>query len=142
MTPVAPDDASALATIHADAFDAAWNADEIAAMISGPGAFGFKHEAAGFILCRVIADEAEVLTIAVSPAHRRRAVATALLTGALAWAEVHGARSMFLEVAEDNHPALALYGAFGFVDVGRRPAYYVRDNHAVGARVMRRDLNR
>ena len=142
MTPVVPDDAPALAAIHADAFDAAWSAEEIAGVISGPGAFGFKHEPAGFILCRVIADEAEVLTVAVSPAHRRQAVATALLTGALAWARVHGARSMFLEVAEDNHTAVALYDALGFVDVGRRPAYYVRDDHAVAARVMRRDLNR
>ena len=49
---------------------------------------------------------------------------------------------MFLEVAEDNRAARALYAAAGFASVGRRPAYYARPGaaDAVAALILRRDL--
>ncbi len=142
MTPVAINDATQLAAIHADAFSSPWDASEITDVLNGPGAFGLMIEATGFILCRVIVDEAEVLTLAVGRRHRRNAVATTLLNGAVGVAALAGARSIFLEVAEDNSAARALYLGIGFAEVGQRPAYYTRATGAVAARVMRRDLNR
>ena len=145
-TPVFPRDAARLASVHAEAFEASWSADAIAEVLAGPGVFalavGGPGPVVGFILCRQIADEAEILTLAVRPADRRRGLATTLLKGAIAVVAVAGARSVFLEVAEDNPVALALYVGAGFADVGRRPAYYARAAGAVAARVMRRDLNR
>jgi ribosomal-protein-alanine N-acetyltransferase len=90
----------------------------------------------------VAADEAEVLTLAVTPATRRRGVASALLRQAMATALACGSRAVFLEVATDNPGAQALYLAHGFGEVGRRPAYFSRPGGAVGALIMRRDLNR
>jgi len=135
-------DAARLASIHAEAFDAPWSSADITEVLAGPGAFGLEIDPVGFILFRAIVDEAEVLTIAVRPAHQRRGVASTLLGGAIELATAQGARSMFLEVAEDNPAAQAFYLRHGFVEVGRRAGYYARPGGAVGARVLRRDLNR
>ncbi len=143
--------APVLAALHATAFDDPWSAADIAVLMRSPGVFAFSgglgansaaREAAGFILCRIAADEAEVLTIAVKPATRRRGVAGALLEQAMAAALAGGARTVFLEVATDNPGAQALYRAHGFGEVGRRPAYFSRPGGPVAALIMRRDLNR
>ncbi len=138
--------APALAALHEQAFDEPWSANEIATLMRSPGVFAFcaslAGKAAGFILCRVAADEAEVLTLAVAPAMRRRGVAGALLDEAMAAALASGARAVFLEVGTDNPDAEALYRARGFVEVGRRPGYFARPTGVVAALIMRRDLNR
>ena len=138
-------DLEALSTVHQAAFTPGWSAEEIADLASGPGAFGLIVEAGaplGMILCRALAGEAEVLTLAVDPAARRRGVARALVTAAAGAAKAAGAEAMFLEVAVDNDGALALYEQAGFVRAGRRPSYYDRGGGLyVDAVVMRLDLN-
>ena len=132
-----------LAAIHASAFDAPWDRQAFDTLLASAGAFGFHQEDHGFILCRVAADEAEILTLAVRPERRGAGLATGLLASALAWAQGLACEAMFLEVAEDNAPALALYRSAGFFEVGRRSAYYARPQGAAAAAlVMRRDLNR
>lgn len=144
--PTTADDAAALADVHALAFSDSWSAGEIAALIRGAGGFGFvarkDEEIAGFILCRTIADEAEVLTLATTPARRRGGVARGLVDAASSHAAQRGAVKLFLEVAEDNHGAIALYQTTGFEQVGSRVAYYSRPGGAIAALVMRCDLNR
>jgi len=133
-----PEDAATLAALHAAAFDRPWNADEIAALMATPGVFALTIDLQGFILCRAIADEAEILTLAVDPARRRAGVGRALVEAAAALAAQGGAGSLFLEVSADNAAALALYAAAGFGRVGLRRGYYVSGADAV---VMRRALN-
>jgi [ribosomal protein S18]-alanine N-acetyltransferase len=138
-------DGAALAELHASAFDEPWLADEILRFAEDRGGFALaiEHEGtlAGFILCRLIAGEAEVLTLAVRPAARRRGVARALLEAAIVLA-APTAESMFLEVAADNPGAVALYEGAGFETVGRRAGYYGRPGAgSVDALVMRRALN-
>ncbi len=96
--------------------------------------------AAGFILCRAAGDEAEILTLAVLPEKRRRGLGYRLLADGLAGAAARGARTMFLEVAEDNIAALALYAGAGFIPVGRRPGYYISAGRSIAATVMARSL--
>jgi ribosomal-protein-alanine N-acetyltransferase len=92
-------------------------------------------------LSRRAADYAEILTIAVDSAHQGRGVGRALLSENLRQAANAGAKAMFLEVAEDNASALALYERFGFVHVGKRSGYYRRaDGSRATAIVMRRSL--
>ncbi len=138
-------DAAPLADLHAQAFRDPWSACEIAAIIRGAGVFGFvargDGKITGFVLCRTIADEAEVLTLATAPAARRAGVARGLVLAASAHAAERGAVKLFLEVAEDNDAAIALYRGFGFRQVGARAAYYSRPGGAIAALVMRRDLN-
>ena len=102
--------------------------------------FGFSG-ANGFILCRAAAGEAEILTLAVDPAARRGGHGRALVDLAMKVAALAGAESAFLEVAEDNTAAQALYIAAGFGLAGRRPRYYRRPDREIDALVMRRDLN-
>lgn len=78
----------------------------------------------GFVLARVAADEAEVLTLAVTPAAQNRGCGGRLLRAAMGGAAAQGAGAMFLEVSPGNAPALAIYARAGFAAVGRRPRYY------------------
>ena len=143
--PVRRRDADRLAEIHRLAFDDPWPAADIAALIDSPGVYGFAARLDGmtsaFILCRVAADEAEILTLATSPPARRRGAAAALVEAGAASALASQAVSLFLEVAQDNHGAIALYTGKGFAEVGRRRSYYRRPDGAVAAVLMRLDLN-
>ncbi|MBS7791055.1 GNAT family N-acetyltransferase [Roseococcus sp. SDR] len=84
----------------------------------------------GFILARRVLDEAEILTLAVHPDHRRQGLGEALVETAAVVTAAAGARVMFLEVAEDNAPAMALYAKAGFERAGRRRDYYAPGAHA------------
>ncbi|MBP1805323.1 GNAT family N-acetyltransferase [Rubellimicrobium aerolatum] len=131
-----------LARLHAAANDRdrPWAAAEFASLLAQPGTLLLGDDRA-MILGRVVLDEAEVLTVATDPAHRRRGLASALLARLESEAAARGATIAFLEVAEDNLPARALYEGRGYAPVGRRPDYYPRkDAQAVAALVLSRPL--
>jgi len=118
----------------------------MAELLASPGIAGLLLEVdggdAGLAICRVVADEAELITIAVRPAYRRRGAARHLLTATIDLVRSAGARSLFLEVAADNPGALKLYELSSFCAVGSRPAYFRRgDGPAAEALVMRLDLD-
>ncbi|MFT6075798.1 MAG: ribosomal-protein-alanine N-acetyltransferase [Yoonia sp.] len=132
----------ALAALHTKAFSAtrAWSATEFASLLSqrGTQVCGTTYS---FALIRVVADEAEVLTLATDPTMRRQGLAKAALSDAEAAAQSAGAQTMFLEVSEDNTAAKALYAACDYTQVGRRPGYYLPKNAApVAALIMRKEL--
>jgi ribosomal-protein-alanine N-acetyltransferase len=93
----------------------------------------------GFILSRLVLDEAEILSVAVASARRGRGLARQLLDTNLRRLAARGARSVFLEVDEANVPARRLYRGAGFQEVGRRESYYsaAQDSAAL---ILRRDL--
>lgn len=144
LRPVGPEASFDLADLHDKAFPKPWTALEFDELLKSPGAFAVLGEAddpaqaKGFILCRSIAGEAEILTIAVDPAARRRGWGAALVEIAAGIAVETGSNAMFLEVAVDNAPAIALYGATGFAKVGLRKGYYPHPDGAKDALVMRR----
>ena len=145
VRPASRDDAAALAEVHAAAFDAPWTAADILRFAEDPGGFALAAEEGeaivGFILCRVMAGEGEILTLAVRPEFRRRGAARVLVEAAAVLAR-QTAAAMFLEVADDNAGAIALYEQTGFSVAGRRLGYYARPGAAaVDAIVMRRALN-
>jgi ribosomal-protein-alanine N-acetyltransferase len=134
IRPLRRDSADACARLHAEGFAHPWSAGEVAALIVSSSTLGaaaldpVNGRLRGFILSRLAADEAEILTIAVEAASRGKGVGRALLQENLRQAANAGAKAMFLEVDKDNASALALYGRLGFVKVGERPAYYRRDD--------------
>ncbi len=134
-----------LAEVHAKAFDDAWSEAEIAAILASPGvvAFGARRDAdlAALLLCRIAADEAEVLTLATVPEYRRRGYAACLIEAGAETARSSGAKALFLEAAADNAAALGLYAQAGFATAGRRPGYYKRSGGTVDALILRLDLN-
>lgn len=120
-------DAAVLAALHAEVFDTPWSVAAIGELLDQSGVFTLAY-ADGFILCRAVADEAEILTLAVRPTARRGGVGRGLVVGAAAFAAGLGAQRLFLEVAEDNVAARALYAAVGFREEGRRRAYYAQSS--------------
>lgn len=131
----------ALADIHAACFPARpWSAEELAALASETGAV-LESTSIGFALARVTLDEAELLTIAVLPEAQGRGTGRSLLAALAARLTDKNVSQLFLEVAEDNAPARALYAQAGFEEVGRRKGYYARpQSAAVDALVLRRRL--
>ena len=123
VRPATPDDLPRLARLHAECFDDGWDTDSLANLLSAAGSISLATDS-GFIIVRVAADEAEILTICVSPSARRHGTGLALLKAAAAKASQVGAAAMFLEVATGNVAAQSLYTSCGFRPVGRRPAYY------------------
>lgn len=118
-----------------------WTEDGIAALLADPGVVALTRST-GFALMRSVADEAELLTIDVRPEAQRRGTGTDLLREVLRVAARTGASAVFLEVAEDNAAARALYRAAGFVEVGRRPSYYRRPaGRHCDALVLRREMD-
>ncbi len=131
--------AEAMAAVHAAAFPPAesWDAAAFATQLAMPGVFGLIDPAGGIILARAVADEAEVLTIAVLPAARRHGIGRRLLAAAIARAGTMGGVMFFLEVSDVNTGALLLYETSGFVQIGRRRRYYPDGSDAL---VMRRPI--
>ena len=141
------DQASAL---HREAFaplgERAWTRQDIAELLASPGVAGLLLQAdgtaIGLAVCRVAADEAELLTIAVQPTHRRLGAGRRLLASVIDHVRTAGARTLFLEVGADNPAARTLYEAMGFRAVATRAAYYRRGTGpAADAVVMGLTLN-
>lgn len=132
-------DCGTMAAIHADAFPArdAWSANVFELQLSLPGVIALLHPAGGMIVARAVADEAEILTLAVAHRARRTGVASALLRAAAGEARDKGARTLFLEVSVRNEAARTLYERLGFAVTGRRKKYYSDKSDAL---VLRLDL--
>ena len=123
----ATDDVAVLAALHATAFAAPWSENAIRDLFATPGVFALVADQ-GFLLARVAGGEAEILTVAVAPAARRKGHGRALVRSAATHAAISGATSLFLEVGVRNDAAQALYRGAGFSDVGRRKAYYADED--------------
>lgn len=135
------------AEIHKSFFARPWDADEIDDLLRQSGAVadaatdGPGKTLYGFVISRVLAPEAELLTIAVARNRQGAGVGKSLLSAHLARLSHQRAAHVFLEVDEGNSSALKLYRAFGFQQVGTRPGYYpAKDGKRATALVLRADL--
>lgn len=131
-----------LASLHIAAFgpERAWSEAAFGKLLQDPAVI-LSIEETSFVLGRVTVDEAEILTVATAPASQGRGLATKALESFNALAAETGALSIFLEVAFDNAPALALYNRAGFKQVGERKNYYRKtDAPAVTALILHKDL--
>jgi Fur family ferric uptake transcriptional regulator len=129
--------ADELAWLHASLFDGGWDAASFRELLTSPGAIAFAagpdvasaemwQPAWGFIIGRVAADEAEVLAVGVARERQRLGIGARLVERLCRAAARRGARRLYLEVAEGNVAARALYDRLGFRENGRRRGYYVR----------------
>ena len=91
----------------------------------------------GYLLATIIDNEAEILSIGVSPDSQRQGVGKRLLQCFFDYGASRNMAEAVLEVAEDNVPALGLYRDFGFAEFGRRKDYYKQGNQKIGAIMMK-----
>jgi ribosomal-protein-alanine N-acetyltransferase len=138
-------DAAAIAPLHAASFRRGWNEQEVEGLlvdrqvIAHRAMIGGKF--IGFIMSRLVEDEAEILSVAVAGRQQGRGLARKLLTLHLRRLAGLGARTVFLEVDEHNKPAIRLYDRAGFHEISRRPNYYAGTGASpAAALVLRRDL--
>jgi [ribosomal protein S18]-alanine N-acetyltransferase len=139
-------DAAEIAGLHTDGFHRPWNDGEFRSLLAQGPVFGFiarpvgNKGAAGFVLARLAAGEAEILTIAVAKPERRSGLGRKLMDAVLRELHAQRAESLFLEVDEKNAAAVSLYRKLGFSQVAKRPSYYQTAEGRSSALVMRLDL--
>jgi ribosomal-protein-alanine N-acetyltransferase len=145
LSEAASRDAAAIAALHAASFRRGWSEQEVEGLLTDRRVI--THRAmigstiTGFIMSRLVEDEAEILSVAVARPRRGRGLARNLLNLHLRRLAALGARAVFLEVDEHNKAAIRLYDRAGFREISRRPNYYPgAGGQAVAALVLRRDL--
>lgn len=137
-------DAAAMASLHAQAFHRGWSDGEFESLLTEKNVIAHRARVqgklVGFILSRLAADEAEILSVAVAIRERGRGLARDMLEMHMRRLAGAGCRTIFLEVDETNQPARRLYKSAGFREVGRRDSYYRQASGATAALVLRRDI--
>ena len=146
VEPATLSDAPRLAELHGASFHRGWGEGEFEIMLGEANTLVHRlrlgRKIAGFAVSRIGADEAEILSIAVDPRYRGQGLSRNLLLTHLGHLAGRGVRTIFLEVEENNRPALSLYKRAGFTVVGRRERYYQQvGGEQLNALLMRRDLS-
>ena len=141
-----PDDAPGIAALEEAIFPDAWDYRSVMDLITTEGAMCFTASEGGrviaYVIGRLIAPEGEIYRVAVDEAYRKRGIAYRLLDYAVKTSRGKGLESIFLEVHSMNTPAINLYRAYGFSEVGRRKGYYRNptDDAIVMLKVSRADI--
>jgi [ribosomal protein S18]-alanine N-acetyltransferase len=143
LSQAGPRDAPALAALHGASFHRGWSDGEFEQLLLDRNIVAHRatlgRSLVGFIVSRLVRDEAEILSVAVASSKRGKGLARRLLDLNLRRLAGLGAHTVFLEVDESNVPARRLYRRAGFRDVGRREGYYPAGQGAA-ALILRRDL--
>jgi ribosomal-protein-alanine N-acetyltransferase len=144
MRPASRADLAGLVALEQGAFSDPWTEAQLRDALEWSGAVALVAEndggVIGYVLGRVVVDQAEILSLAVATPHRRRGIGRELLLAALAAMVGRGARSAWLEVRVSNLTARAMYQSAGFVAAGLRRDYYRQPLE--DAMILRRELPR
>ena len=146
VEPATLSDAPRLAQLHGASFHRGWGESEFESMLGESNTLVHRlrvgRKTVGFAVSRIGADEAEILSVAIDPQCRGHGLSQNLLLVHLGHLAGRGVRTIFLEVEENNRPALSLYKRAGFTVVGRRERYYQEPGgEQLNALLMRRDLS-
>lgn len=145
ILPARPHDLPAVFRIAQQSFPVPWPLDELRRELTRP--FSelrvLRRDAHSSVVAFLnhwrVADELQIMNIAVAPSERNKGYASAMLGELIDQASARKISAVTLEVRRSNDPAIRLYQRHGFHTVGVRPRYY-SDNHE-DALVMTRELN-
>jgi ribosomal-protein-alanine N-acetyltransferase len=123
------EDLGAIVAIERMAFSDPWSQAMFRAHFDTAGGNVFlvaddENGVAGYAVAQAVSDESELLNIAVDQVRRNRGIGALLLEAVMERCRDAGALDMWLEVRASNAGAHALYGRYGFVQVGVRKRYY------------------
>ena len=125
-----------LATIHQEAFVSGYSFEQMQASLNAANNYVIKHGDVGFILFQIVADECEIITIAVLPKFQGKGFARAMITEMLGVCSVMRVKKVFLEVSTKNTSAISLYKKFTFSEYNRRSKYYADGSDAILLQLM------
>lgn len=142
IVPMREDHVAQVAALEKLCFSDPWSEASIRSELHNPLSTWLVSEeggaVTGYIGAQSVPPEADVMNLAVAPDSRRRGVGTLLLGAMTELLHSRGIEALFLEVRPSNSAAIALYERHGFVQVGRRPKYYV--NPTEDALILRKEL--
>ena len=131
-----------IAALETQCFSDPWSETSVRSELSNPLSLWLVAQdggkVVGYVGSQSVAPEADVMNLAVAPEWRSRGIGRALMTALIAQLHSRGITALFLEVRVGNTPAQNLYRSLGFVEVGRRPKYYV--NPTEDALILRKEL--
>lgn len=131
-----------IAALEKQCFSDPWSEVSVRSELSNPLSDWLVAEdggkVVGYVGSQSVAPEADVMNLAVAPEWRSRGIGRALMTALITQLHSRGITALFLEVRVGNTPAQNLYRSLGFVEVGRRPKYYV--NPTEDALILRKEL--
>lgn len=131
-----------IAALETLCFSDPWSENSVRSELSNPLSLWLVAEEGGRVIGYVgsqsVPPEADVMNLAVAPDCRKKGIGRALMTALIAQLRSRGVTALFLEVRVGNLPARCLYQSLGFVEVGRRPKYYV--NPIEDALILRKEL--
>jgi ribosomal-protein-alanine N-acetyltransferase len=144
LRPATRADLPELAALERGVFTDPWTIEQLGAAMDWPGAIALVAEDAGaivgYVLGRLIVDEAEILSIATRVERRREGIGRRLLDAVMAALTQRGAQAVWLEVRMSNGAAREMYQSAGFAAAGVRRGYYRLPTE--DALVLRRELGR
>ncbi len=146
VRPLEPSSAELCYGLHRQCFAHAWSPTEFETLTASSanladGAYiEGTSELVGFVVSRIVAGEAEILTIAVEPRLRGQGLGRQLLQAHMAALVSKKVGAVFLEVEDTNAAALALYARTGFEQIGRREGYYRQGRDRPAAALTMRKL--
>ncbi|PIT69612.1 ribosomal protein S18-alanine N-acetyltransferase [Bartonella tribocorum] len=145
IAPLHVNDSASLHQIHQHCFTPSWKKQAFDTFLTDHSIFGYKvflidqsDKILGFCLCRLILDEAEIITIAVHPHYRQKGIGTLLIDHTIHYLQDKRAIKLFLEVESSNLSALNLYQRFEFQKISERLAYYPSKNGRGDAIIMQK----
>ncbi len=97
----------------------------------------YKRIPIAYVIGRIIPPEGEILRLGVLKEWRRKGFGRMVMENTLGFLLESGAKRVFLEVSEKNHPALNLYRSMGFKEIMYRPSLYSDGSRGI---IMYRDL--
>lgn len=142
---IAPEmDAKPLYLVHKECFPIYWKEQEISEMLLASGTKAWLARTGapvGMLMTRAQFEQAEILTIGVAPKAQKSGIAKRMMAMAEKDLAAAGVKKIFLEVAENNDSAKALYLKIGYSEVSRRKGYYKQaDGSLIDALVMAKEL--
>ena len=129
IRPARASDILSVGLIERDSFSDPWGSREFTTAVESPQTiFSVAADGSGVVvgyaIAVAVADEAEILNLAVHSAHRSAGIGGKLLDTMLAKLRESGAENVYLEVRESNASARKLYESRGFEEISRRRRYY------------------
>ena len=128
IVPMAPCHVAGVAELEQICFSDPWCAEAVASELDNPLSLWLVAVAGdaviGYVGSQSVLGEADMMNLAVSPAHRRGGVAKTLLQALEQALQENQVYCLSLEVRQSNEPARTLYTTCGYEQVGLRPNYY------------------